>query len=73
VNAADERAALRRIAETEADEVAAVAAALIGHAELRDGMRWACACGLDPAPGSMHARHVAEELLDLLARRAVRL
>lgn len=63
------RAALLRLAETEPDEVVALAACLIGHAEMRQGMKWTCGCGFEPRPGEMHARHQAAEVLALLRRR----
>lgn len=70
MTASEERAALLRIAESEQDEVAAVAACLLGHACLRDGPRWSCGCGHKPRLGEMHARHQAAEVLALLHRRS---
>ncbi|MFB9378581.1 hypothetical protein ACFFKU_06940 [Kineococcus gynurae] len=72
MSAAEERAALLRIAETEANDVAAGAACLIGHGQLRDPGNpagWLCGCQVVPRPGEMHARHQATEILALLDRR----
>lgn len=73
MSAADERAALLRLAETEPDELTALSGVVLGHAFLSDGHGgWRCGCGYLPRLGELHARHVAREVVALQRRRGWR-